>query len=81
MLRYVMILSIRTEAFFATFLCANNFHRGHLLQTFPFLRRVANKVHRFVITCLKLAIKIIGVSGICCFFNRTAAMKKKLIEL
>ena len=85
MLRYVMILSIRTEVFFATFLCANNFHRGltgkHLLQTFPFLRRVTNKVHRFVITCLKLAIKIIGVSGICYFFNRTAAMKKELIEL
>ena len=83
MLRYVMILSIRTEAFFAAFLCANNFHRGltgkHLLQSFPLLRRVTNKAHRFVITCLKPAMKIIGVSGICCFFNRTAAMKKELI--
>ena len=75
MLRYAMILSIRIEAFFATFLCANTFHRGltgkRLLQTFPFLRRVTNKVHRFVITCLKLAFKIVVVSRICCFFNRT----------
>ena len=65
MLRYAMILSIRIEAVFAIFLCANNFHRGltgkRLLQTFPILRRVTNKVHRFVITCLKLAIKIVGV--------------------
>ena len=75
MLRYAMILSICIEAFFATFLCANNFHRGLtskcLLQTFPFLRRVTNKLHRFVITCLKLAIKIVGVNRICCFFSRT----------
>ena len=61
MLRYAMILSIRIEAFFAIFLCANNFHRGligkRLLQTIPFLRRVTNKTHGFIITCLKLAIK------------------------
>ena len=77
MLRYAMIFSIHIEAFLAIFLkvCANNFHRGltgkHLLQTFPFLRRVTNKAHRFVMTCLKLAVKIVGVSRICCFFNRT----------
>ena len=73
MLRYAMILSIPIEAFFASFLCANNFHKGltgkRLLQTFPFLRRVTNKAHRFVFTCLKLAIKIVGVSRICCFFK------------
>ena len=78
MLRYAMILSICIEVFFAIFLkvCANNLiHRGltgkRLLQTFPFPRRVTNKAHRFVITCLKLAIKIVGVSRICGFFNRT----------
>ena len=75
MLRYAMILSIHIEAFLAIFLCANNFHREltgkRLLQTFPFLRRVTNKANRFLITCLKLAIKIDGVSRICCFFNRT----------
>ena len=75
MLRYAMILSIRIEASFVVFLYANNFHRGltskPLLQTFPFLRRVTNKLHRFVITYLKLAIKIVGVSRICCFFNWT----------
>ena len=75
MLIYAMILSIRIEAFFTIFACANNFHRGltgkSLMQTFPFLRRLTNKAHRFVITCLKLAIKIVGVSRICCFFNRT----------
>ena len=63
MLRYAMILSIRIEAFFAIFLCANNFHRELtgkcLLQNFPILRRVTNKVHRFVITYLKLAFKIV----------------------
>ena len=73
--RYAMILSIRIEAFCAIFLCANNFHKGltgkRLLQTFLFFRRVTNKAHRFVITCLKLAIKIVGVSRICCFLNRT----------
>ena len=74
MLRYAMILSIRIEAFYAVFLCSNNFYRGltgkGLLQTFPFLRRVTNKVHRFIISWLKLAIKIpvVGVSRICCFF-------------
>ena len=65
----------RIEAFLAIFPCANNFHRGRTgkcsLQTFPFLRRVTNKAHIFVITCLKLAFKIVGVSRICCFFNRT----------
>ena len=75
MLRYAMILSIRIEASFVAFLHANNFHGGltnkRLLQTFPFLRKVTNKVHRFVITCLKLAIKIVGVSRIYCFFNWT----------
>ena len=69
MLRYAVILSIRIEAVLAAFLCANNFHRGltgkHLLQTFPFLRRVTNNAHRFVITCLKLAIKIVNA----CFQN------------
>ena len=78
MLRYAMILSICIEAFFAIFLYANNFHGGvtgkRLLQTFPFLRRVTNKAHRFVITCLKLAAKIVGVSRICCFFNWTQLM-------
>ena len=68
MLRYAMILSMRIEASFVVFLYANNFHRGQtskrLLQTFPFLRRVTNKVHIFVITCLKLAIKIVRVSRI-----------------
>ena len=72
-LRYAMILSILVVAFFAIFLkvCANNFHRGltskRLLQTFPFLRRVTKRAHRFVITCLQLAVKIVGVSRICCF--------------
>ena len=68
MLRYAMIVSIRIEAFFAVFLSANNLHMGltgkGLMQTFPFLRRVTKKAHRFVITCLKLAIKIVGVSRI-----------------
>ena len=63
MLRYAMILSIGIEAFFAIFLCANNFHRGLtgkcLVQTFPFLRRVTKKVHRFVITCLKLDLVVL----------------------
>ena len=51
MLKDAVILSICIEASFATFLCANNFHRGltrkRLLQTFSFLRRVTNKGHLF----------------------------------
>ena len=58
--------------FFCYFSLCQLFSQGtDFLQTFTFLRRVINKAHRFVITCLKLAIKIVGVSRICCFFNRT----------
>ena len=78
MLRYAMILSIRIEVFFAIFLYVNNFHEGLtgkcLLQTFPFLRCVTNKGHRFIITCLKVAFKIVGVSRISCFFDGTQQM-------
>ena len=78
MLRYAMRSSVSAmkHLSFIVFLYANNFHRGlMLIADFPFfLRRVTNQAHRFVITCLKLAIKIVDVSRICCFFNRTQYM-------